>query len=65
MQFALNAEKKDEAIYCDSSVGPPFGALSSWLGGSSVNNTDLDERTVLTGSLRFIVKEIEVFEITD
>jgi hypothetical protein len=71
-RFALKAEKKDFAIYCDSSWGPRFCDIGvsddcnansrsySSLGGSYANGW-----TVLTGANHFIVKEIEVFEITD
>jgi hypothetical protein len=37
----------------------------SFLGLSYANDTVLDGKTALTGSLGFTVKEIEVFEITD
>jgi hypothetical protein len=38
---------------------------SSSLGFSYANDTGLDGETVLTGSLFFTVKEIEVFEIAE
>jgi hypothetical protein len=77
--FALKAERKDRAIYCLSSSGPCFYDIGvsgncnantdscsfSSLGGSYTNDTRLDAETVLTGSMFFTVKEIEVFEITD
>jgi hypothetical protein len=74
--FALWAEKKDEAIICDSERGPHFLDIwisdkcnantrsCSYLGDSYANDTVLDGRTVLTSSQFFTVKEIEVFEIT-
>jgi hypothetical protein len=76
-RFALKAEKKQRAIYCDSRDGPYFGGIhvcdncnahtDSWtsLGFVSTNDTGLDGKTVFTGSHNFKVREIEVFEITD
>jgi hypothetical protein len=75
-KFALKAEKKNYAIYCDSARGPHFcdmGIFShcnanrdsySSLGGSYANVIPRDGHTVLTGSYLFTVREIEVFEIT-
>jgi hypothetical protein len=75
-RFALKAEQKHGAIYCDSSHGPDFNAIhvannchantASWtgLGRSYTNDTGLDGKTFFTGSFWFQVKEIEVFEIT-
>jgi hypothetical protein len=72
--FALMAEKTDRAIRCDSSYGSHFRDLclsdncnanpGSFLGRSYANDTDLQGTTVLTGSLHFTVKEVEVFEVT-
>jgi hypothetical protein len=76
-KFALKAEKKDHAIFCDSSLGPTLIDLevsnncnantesSSFLGFWAANDTRMEGRDVLTGSQDFTVKEIEVFEITD
>jgi hypothetical protein len=76
-KFALKAEKKDTAIGCDSRCGPHFYDIhvsdncnakkDSWscLGVSYVNNTGLDEKTILTGSSNFTVKEIKTFKITN
>jgi hypothetical protein len=77
-KFALNVNKLHRAIGCLTSRGPHFGDEISicsgcnvkpyrWseLGYSYANDTGLDGNTVLTGSQQFIVKEIEVFEITD
>jgi hypothetical protein len=77
-KFALKANKKDEAIYCDSSWGPCFwdvdvadkcnannGSFTYHFGGVYTNDTGLDGYIFFTGSLHFTVKEIEVFEITD
>jgi hypothetical protein len=76
-KFALKAEERDKAIWCESSWGPHFVDIgvsddhdantASWsdLGDAYVNDTALDGETVLTGSECFKVKEIEVFEITD
>jgi hypothetical protein len=76
-KFALRAEEKDEAIWCDSLCGPHFGDIHvsddcnadtcSWthqFGSSYKNDTGLDGETFFTGSENFRVKEIEVFEIT-
>jgi hypothetical protein len=76
-RFALKAEKKDEAIFCNSSCGPYFGndigvsdncnkntGSHTWLGPSYTNDTGLRGKTFFTGSESFQVKEIEVFEIT-
>jgi hypothetical protein len=76
-KFALKAEKKQSAIYCDSARGPCFYGMGVYddcnantdsytdLGHTYTNDTGLDGRTVFTGSEYFKVKEIEVFEITD
>jgi hypothetical protein len=76
-KFALKAEYKDRAIWCDSSrglnlhdiyVGDNCNANTSSatrLGGGYANDTGLNGDSFFTGSLEFPVKEIEVFEITD
>jgi hypothetical protein len=76
-RFALKAEKKHEAIWCDSKWAAHIcdigvwdncnATTSSWtsLGSSYTNDTELDGKTVFTGSDYFQVKEIEVFQITD
>jgi hypothetical protein len=73
-KFALKAEKKQHAICCDSSYGPKFGDISvddNWNANTRSNTwfgntyTGLDGKIVFTGSSRFQVREIEVFEITD
>jgi hypothetical protein len=75
-RFALKAEKKDRAIWCDSRCGPVFWDIwvsdncnantSSWteLGRCYTNDTGLDGKTFFTGSQSFRVKEIEVFEMS-
>jgi hypothetical protein len=79
-KFALKAEKKDQAICCDSRYGPMFGGLcrdvvvcdncnantqsNTWLGQSYINDTRLGV-AVFTNSTCFQVKEIEVFKITN
>jgi hypothetical protein len=76
-RFALKAEKKGRAILCVSRWGPRFGddiAVSdncnantsscTWHGDAYANDTGLDGTKVFTGSFKFRVKEIEVFEIT-
>jgi hypothetical protein len=77
-RFALKAEKKDKAIYCDSEGGPhlcdiPVGgncnattdSFTFNFGSSYANDTRLDGITFFTGSPFFQVKAIEVFQITD
>jgi hypothetical protein len=76
-KFALKAEEKEFAIFCDSARGPCFGDMDvrdncnantnsfTELGYTCTNDTGLDGRTFFTGSMNFKVKEIEVFEITD
>jgi hypothetical protein len=76
-RFALNAEKRDEAIACDSNRGPDFDGLvvsdsrnantrsCTWLGNVYANDTELDGSTVFTGSWNFQAKKIEVVDITE
>jgi hypothetical protein len=78
-KFALKAEKKHDAIYCASSRGPYFcggiavrhncnantDSYTEYFGDGYANDTGLAGSTFFTGSERFRVKEIEVFEITD
>jgi hypothetical protein len=77
-KFTLKAQRKDKAIICDYARGPHFHDIavsdscnaktSSYtynFGLSYANDTGLNGRTFFTGSERFTVKEIEVFEITD
>jgi hypothetical protein len=76
-KFALKAEKKEKAIYCDSKLGPCFNDIiisdncnantNSVIsfGFSYTNDTGLDGRTFFTGSRYFRVNEIEVFAIMD
>jgi hypothetical protein len=76
-RFALRAEKKDEAIWCNSDCGPYFcdigvhdkcnantESFTSQFGHSYTNDTGLDGQTFFTGSKYFQVKEIEIFEIS-
>jgi hypothetical protein len=76
-RFALKAEKKDLAFDCDSDLGPHFcdiyvwdncnannGSRTSLFGNSYTNDTGLDGKTFFTGSHKFQVKEIEVFQIS-
>jgi hypothetical protein len=70
------AEKKHKAMICISKCGPCFGGILvsdncnantksyTQLGHVYTNNTKLDGGVVCTGSQKFQVKEIEVFEIT-
>jgi hypothetical protein len=75
-RFALKAEKKHQAIMCNSERCPHFRDIAvcencnantrsyTSLGNSYTNDTGLDDEIVFTGSWKFQVKEIEVFEIT-
>jgi hypothetical protein len=69
---------KNAAILCDSRYGPRFGRgwdigvsddcntnTNSYtsLGRSYTNDTGLDAEVVFTGSVKFQVKEIEIFEV--
>jgi hypothetical protein len=78
-RFALKAEKKQSALYCNGWCGPRFGDASdicissdcntntishTFLGSSYTNDTGLDTDIILTGGRYFQVAEIEVFEIT-
>jgi hypothetical protein len=78
-RFALKAEKKESAIYCDSHRGPYFQcgiavsdncnanteSYTKYFGENYTNDTGLNGKTFFTGSESFQVKEIEVFEITE
>jgi hypothetical protein len=76
-KFALTAKGQVEAIVCSPLSGPNFcdvrvsdscnansESATSRFGNSYVNDTGLRRKTFFTGSKRFTVKEIEVFEIT-
>jgi hypothetical protein len=76
-RFALKDEKQHEAIVCISEFGSIFGNdeigveddcnanidSDSSLGSVYTNDAGLDSKIVFTGSWKFQVKEIEVFEI--
>jgi hypothetical protein len=76
-RFGLKAERKHEAIYCSSGMGPCFRDItvsdncnastcrSTCPGYTYTNDTGLHANRVLTGSREFQVKEIEVFQIRD
>jgi hypothetical protein len=77
-KFALKAEEKHRAIACDSTRGPWFDCSIAILdkGDSHVdntgsighaynNNSGRDGGTLFTGSGRFQLQEIEVFELTN
>jgi hypothetical protein len=78
-KFPLLEEKKEEAIMCDSNLGPSFSWADlrisggchisytslSCLGVAYTNDTDVQQSLVLAGGSKFMVKEIEVFEIRD
>jgi hypothetical protein len=80
-RFALKPDRKQEAIVCDSKWGPCFGSKgdisvydscgenaesnTSFFGYGYINDTGLSGDTFFTGSQRFQVNEIEVFEIAD
>jgi hypothetical protein len=78
-RFALKAEMKHQAIYCNSHAGPVFGSgydiivrencnantdSFTSLGWSYTNDAGLRGGIVFAGSDNFRVTEIEVFEIT-
>jgi hypothetical protein len=65
---AIVCEPQWAAHFCDIVVADNCNAAThsgSLLGHTYANDTDLGGEIVLTGSYTFIVKEIEVFEITD
>jgi hypothetical protein len=76
-RFVLKAEMKDQAIYCYSDWASDFcdicvsdncnantDSYTHYFGTRYPNGTGLDGKTFFTGSARFQVTEIEVFEIT-
>jgi hypothetical protein len=79
--FHLKEDRKQCAIYCFRSRGPIFGggcdvflsdncnannkSYTRAFGDTYENTTGLDGKTFFTGDKTFIVKELEVFEITD
>jgi hypothetical protein len=69
-QFPLKAEKKDEGpSFCDIGVSnncnTNTNSSTEYFGTRYTNDTGLNGNTFFTGSGRFQVKEIEVFEITN
>jgi hypothetical protein len=80
-RFALKADRKQFAIFCEPTYGPTFGSYSADIvihmnchiegsdastggfGTTYLNETRFTSGAVLTGSPKFTVKEIEVFEI--
>jgi hypothetical protein len=76
-RFALKAEKKYQAIDCDSDWCPIFShgiavanncnaninSCTEFFGNNYTNDTGLNGKTFFTGSKYFQVKEIEVFMI--
>jgi hypothetical protein len=79
-KFALKAERKHEAICCNSACGPGFGDWCIFVCNNCNKNTGChtfyfgetyesvggrEEKEFLTGAVRFTVKEIEVFNIVD
>jgi hypothetical protein len=75
--FALKAGKKHRAIACNSEWGACFEDIYVYdncnaktinstynFGNVYTNDTGLDGEIVFTGSVKFQVKEIEVFKIT-
>jgi hypothetical protein len=80
-RFALNPERKREAIFSSAKHGPCFGGgcdiavtdncntntknFTCRFGHSYINDSGRDGITLFTGAKNFQVKEIEVFEITD
>jgi hypothetical protein len=77
MKFPLKAKEKSLAINCMFNHCPVFYDIGvsdncnvntdSWasVGSAYTNNTGMNGGTLFTGSYRFQVKEIEVFDITD
>jgi hypothetical protein len=76
--FRLKADKKQFAMRCLASSGPGFGdgfytsnqcnvtqSGTFDFGLTHTNDTGIDGKTFFTGADKFIVKEIEVFEMTD
>jgi hypothetical protein len=76
-RFVLKPEKKNKAISCSSGRGPHFcdmaishncnsntRSYTCKFGESYTNDTGLDRYTFFTGSEKFQVEEIEVFEIS-
>jgi hypothetical protein len=74
-RFPLKPENMHQAIDCDSNCGPCFRDIyvdhncsfsnTGSFGDRYTNDTGREAVTFFTGSPRFQVKEIEVFEITD
>jgi hypothetical protein len=79
-RFALKAEKKQNAISCESGCGPAFGYNGDGIHVSDNCNSftcigtnwsdcasanNIAFECFLTGAQKFTVKEIEVFEIAD
>jgi hypothetical protein len=77
-KFSLKAETKGEAIGCDASYGPHIRDIyvhdncnadndssTFFFGSSYANDGRRDGKTFFTGSRKFNMKEIEVFEIKD
>jgi hypothetical protein len=77
-RFALRAEKNHAAIFCHSDRGPHFwdiavldncnantNNVTKFFGESYTNDTGVNRITFFTGSQKFQVREIEIFEITD
>jgi hypothetical protein len=79
LRFPIQESRKQFAIYCCSSYGPTFGGYDIFVadncntsgasythnfGATYLNTSDLEGRTLFTGESKFLVKEIEVFEIT-
>jgi hypothetical protein len=76
-RFTLKARRKNKAIACDSGYGLHFWDIAvsdncntnienctHVFGLSYTNDTGRDRNTFFTGSEGFLVKEIEVIEIT-
>jgi hypothetical protein len=77
--FPFGECEQEYAICCDYYSGPIFGqfdlhvrdhcdvreSCTNFFGQSSVNSTGVDGLLCLTGSRRFLVKEIEVSKVMD
>jgi hypothetical protein len=76
-KFPIKAERKDLAIFCDSREGSCFNGIAifdncnarttnrTYNGSFYSNDAGMGADVFFTGSAKFQVKEIEIFEITD
>jgi hypothetical protein len=79
-RFALKSNRAQYAIYCSPSYGPTFGAgqdfyvtfpgngsasVSTNLGSSYNNDTGHPGNSFLAGNSSFLIKKLEVFEVSE